>query len=409
MKVLFICPYNPFPPNSGNKTLTSNLLKALSKDVFIDILIIEDFKENSFYLKKSEINSLIPSLNNVYIFRKRNNKLSIFNKLIFSLKGIHPTLSNFENIHLRKWLLLNSKNYNIIHFDTILTVNYLKFIENKISFLVASDAYSMATQRTRKLTKGFLKKSRLILQEFFYKNIEVKIYPKFTKVITVSSVDSDYLKRISPKTNISHLPIPIGDDFKDIKIRHFDSVDNQPSKVKVLFVGSLSHPIISENIVSVINLIRKSFKYSNVLEIVILGKEPDPIIKKILDKNVIHIEYANDYKQFLDQDWIYVYAQKCASGLQTKLQQAMAMGLPVISRAVSLGGLYTSHNENILIAESDDDFKKNIDLLIKNPKLRKYIGKNARKSTLENFSSEVVKTMYLNTYKKLLTNYSRNY
>ena len=58
---------------------------------------------------------------------------------------------------------------------------------------------------------------------------------------------------------------------------------------------------------------------------VILGKDPHPIIKGILEKNITHVEYADDYKKFLDQDWIYIYAQKCASGLQTKLQQAMAM------------------------------------------------------------------------------------
>ena len=93
---------------------------------------------------------------------------------------------------------------------------------------------------------------------------------------------------------------------------------------------------------------------------------------------------------------------KCASGLQTKLQQAMAMGLPVISRQVSLGGLYPTHNENILIAKSDFDFENNIELLIKNPKLRTYIGRNARAHILGHFSSELVKKLYLNTYTKLL-------
>ena len=86
----------------------------------------------------------------------------------------------------------------------------------------------------------------------------------------------------------------------------------------------------------------------------------------------------------------------------------MAMGLPVITRQVSLGGLYPNHKKNILIAKSDSDFEKNVELLINNPELRIYIGKNARKSILDNFSSEIVKEMYLNTYTKLLTNDSNN-
>ena len=125
-------------------------------------------------------------------------------------------------------------------------------------------------------------------------------------------------------------------------------------------------------------------------------------IEDILEKNITHVEYVEDYKKFLDQDWIYIYAQKCASGLQTKLQQAMAMGLPVIARQVSLGGLFPTHNKNILVAKSDSDFEKNVELLIKNPELRIYIGRNARSYILDNFSSEIVKKMYLNTYTKLL-------
>ena len=283
-----------------------------------------------------------------------------------------------------------------------MTVNYLRFINTEISLLVASDAYSMATKRARRFTRGLYKNLRLILQEFCFKNIEVKLYPKFKKVITVSPIDEEYLKRISPKINIDNLPIPIGDDFKETSIKHFQSVNTQPEKVRILFVGSLSQPIISSNIVSVIKLLRKLFLFSNNLEMVILGKDPHPIIKDILEKNITHIEYVEDYKKFLDQDWIYVYAQKCATGLQTKLQQAMAMGLPVIARQVSLGGLFPTHNKNILVAKSDSDFEKNVELLIKNPELRIYIGKNARSNILCNFSSEIVKKMYLNTYKKLL-------
>lgn len=402
MKVLFICPYNPFPPNSGNKTLTYNLIKSLSNDINIDILIIEEYQEKSFSLKKADIESLIPLINNVHIFEKNKSKFPLFEKFFLVLQGKHPSLSNYENKNLRKWLLLNSKNYNIIHFDTILTVNYLRFINTEISLLVASDAYSMATKRARIFTRGLYKNLRLILQEFFYKNIEVKLYPKFKKVITVSPIDAEYLKRISPKIDIDHLPIPISDDFKEITITHFQSVNTQPEKVKILFVGSLSHPIISSNIVSVIKLLRKSFLFSNSLEMVILGKDPHPIIEDILEKNITHVEYVEDYKKFLDQDWIYIYAQKCASGLQTKLQQAMAMGLPVIARQVSLGGLFPTHNKNILVAKSDSDFEKNVELLIKNPELRIYIGRNARSYILDNFSSEIVKKMYLNTYTKLL-------
>ena len=401
MKILFLLPYNPYPPNNGNKTLTYNLLRSLSKEISIDIVIIEDFEVN-YSLKKSNIKFFLPNIENIFIFKKLKNNKLIFQKIKLFLMGLHPTLAKFENKKLQNWLLINHKNYDIIHFDTILTVNYIKFIENKSTFLVASDAYSMATNRARNLTRNIYRYLRLTIQKNFYINIEKKIYPTFSKVVAVSPIDAIYLKKLSPNINISSLPIPIGEDLLNMKLKHFELIKNSPNKVRILFVGTLSHPIISDNIVSIIVLLKNNLlKYVDV-EVVILGKEPNFNIKKILGVKVQHVEYVDDYEAFLDQDWIYVYAQKCASGLQTKLQKAMAIGLPIISRSVSLGGLEVIHKENILIAESDNEFVNNILILLRQPKLREFIGKNARKTILDQYSPDVVKEKYLITYKKLL-------
>ena len=54
----------------------------------------------------------------------------------------------------------------------------------------------------------------------------------------------------------------------------------------------------------------------------------------------------NDYFDYLDNDWIYIYPQKLATGLQTKLQQALASGLPVIAE-VSFGGLDLTYEKCI--------------------------------------------------------------
>ena len=99
------------------------------------------------------------------------------------------------------------------------------------------------------------------------------------------------------------MPIPIGDDFK-VTINHFEYVNTHPQKVALFFVGSFLSPIISSNIVSIVRLIRKSILFPDNLEIVIFVKDPHPIIKNILETNIEHVEYVDDYKKDFDQDWI---------------------------------------------------------------------------------------------------------
>ena len=100
MKILFLLPYNPYPPNNGNKTLTYNLLRSLSKEISIVIVIIEDFEVN-YSLKKSNIKFFLPNIENIFIFKKLKNNKLIFQKIKLFLMGLHPTLAKFENKKLQ--------------------------------------------------------------------------------------------------------------------------------------------------------------------------------------------------------------------------------------------------------------------------------------------------------------------
>ena len=86
MKILFLLPYNPYPPNNGNKTLTYNLLRSLSKEISIDIVIIEDFEVN-YSLKKSNIKFFLPNISIKILFLSNLKSLYIFSKLfVLSVK-----------------------------------------------------------------------------------------------------------------------------------------------------------------------------------------------------------------------------------------------------------------------------------------------------------------------------------
>ena len=404
MNILFILPYSPIPTNTGNKNLTFNLLKYIEKKALIDIIIIEEFnnKKNQTY---DQLKHNYPNVRDILIFERNKKFKLVLYKLFFLIQGLPPSLGNYYKISILKWLNLNSHKYDLIHFDMFLVTPYINSVKNKPSLLVSSDSYSLAANLALKNINNLKDKIFIYFYMILLQNLEKLFYKKFSKIVCVSNIDKDYLKEYLKIKNITSIGIPISNRLKEREIKHFEKIIQNKSETKLLITGNLNHPIISQNIASFIENILQIIliKYPN-LKTIILGKDPTSFLKNIIKNtaNVKHINFVNDYFDYLDNDWIYIYPQKCATGLQTKLQQALASGLPVIAYEISYGGLNLTYGKNAFKVHNEKDFLEYIDKLLSNPSLRINLGKNATKYINSNFSIEKIGAKYTKAYKELI-------
>ena len=81
------------------------------------------------------------------------------------------------------------------------------------------------------------------------------------------------------------------------------------------------------------------------------------------------------------------------SGL--KAIQYMAFGLPVVATNIGTTPRLINHLENGWLVKTDDEWIEALETLINDPNLRKQLGEAARKSVLENYSKNVIKSQYL--------------
>ena len=406
MKILFILPYSPIPTNTGNKNLTFNLLKFLVRNANVDILIIENLGNNKKEIYQN-IKNAFPHAKNIWTFDRNKNIKLYFYKLFFLIQGLSPSLGNFYRIKISDWLKVNSYKYDLIHFDMFHVSPYIKSIKNKPTLVVSSDAYSLAANLACQNTKNYLIKIWLNFYKFLLSNVENVYYKKFSKIVCVSNIDQKYLTNKLKLKKIITIGIPIAKSLKEKKIKHNKNILKNKTKTKLLITGNLNHPIISKNIASFLkNIFPKVLKKYPDLKTIILGKNPTNFLKNEIHKslNVKHVDFVQDYFDFLDNDWIYIYPQKCATGLQTKLQQALASGLPVIAHEVSFGGLNLTYKKNAFKVENEEDFFKYIDELMTDPILRVKLGNDASKHINKNYSIQKIGRKYLETYENILEN-----
>ena len=99
-----------------------------------------------------------------------------------------------------------------------------------------------------------------------------------------------------------------------------------------------------------------------------------------LENNIIFHGYVNDNqkKYLLKSSWIFVNPSSM-EGWGVTVIEANAVGTPAL--AFNVPGLKEAirHNETGYLAKDEKEMIRNIILLIKNEKLRKKLGENAKK------------------------------
>lgn len=101
-----------------------------------------------------------------------------------------------------------------------------------------------------------------------------------------------------------------------------------------------------------------------------------------------YVAWVDDYFAFLDQFDIVVYPQSAAAGLQTKVQQAMALGITVVAHPEILSALGVQPGRGALAAITGDEFREAVRTLRQEPERQGRMGLAAAAIMRRNYSAE---------------------
>lgn len=376
-KLVVVLSRFPYPLEKGDKLRSYYQIKELSKRFSIHLITLSDTSVDGKSIR--ELEKYCVSVTVYHLSR-----LSVLFNSFIALLGKHPIqVGYFYNyfIALKIKKQLQELCPDHILSQLIRTTEYTKNYHLCPKTLDYMDALSKGMERRIQNAPWYKK-------WFFrteYKRLlayERIMFDYFDKKTIISEQDKRYIFHPERKKIVC---VPNGID------QHFLEELSVEKKYNMAFVGNMNYP---PNIEAVLFIARQILPHFPEASLLVAGATPHPKIEKLAKQNPkIHIAgWVDDIRTaYLSAD-VFFAPMQTGTGMQNKLLEAMALGIPCITTSLANNAIGAVHNESILVCDSVENMRKELERLFENPTDRNNIGAAGKQFVKEHYSWE--KTTY---------------
>lgn len=379
-KILIVAGDNPYPPIHGGRVDIWNRIKVLKKIGFCIDLIVTVKNIDEVISNKMEIKQFV---NDIFIVKRENRVIDLFDNIPLQVKS-RECLANV--------ILKDFYDYVLLEGDYVASVLQNKTLNYKKVLLRSHNNECVYFYNLYKSTNNFIKKIYYFTEYLKFKNYEPDLLNKIQNVLFISYDEKVNYDKYLNGLNSVFLPATVNRIFKN------KTLNNQT----VIFIGSLFMDNNKEGILWYLknihpNLTVKFAEY----KLVIAGNSNCTSLEWLCDEcrrfdNITIYDTPKSLDDIYAKGSIFINPMLHGAGVKLKTIEAVVNGLPVVSTLIGNEGTGLQNYKDILIADSADDFKKHMVLLLSdNGEKKKNIVQNSQKFIRENYDVYNIMKNYL--------------
>lgn len=372
--LVFIASRFPYPLEKGDKLRAFHLLKGLSKTHQIHLIALsnEDIKE-SWY------NEVKPFTSEITIY-KLNPILQWF-RIIFCLFTNQPfQLAYFTSFTIKRSIKkqLRSLAPDHIFCQMIRPAEYVKNYHHCNKTIDYMDTLSVGMERRAQkapwVTRWIYKMEAQRLKEY-----EQRIFNYFEFQTMISQQDVHYIAHPDQR-KIQVIPNGIDTDF-------FYPSNRSEATHDLVFVGNLSY---APNIDAMQWFAEHVLTHEPNWRLLVAGANPSAAFVQSLKKypNISVEGWQPDIRTAYARGSVFIAPMQIGTGMQNKLLESMAMGIPCITTPLASEALDVIPGKDLLVARNEEEFLKHIRFLLNNQEEAKVIGGQGRITVTKIYSWE---------------------
>jgi GT2 family glycosyltransferase len=186
--------------------------------------------------------------------------------------------------------------------------------------------------------------------------------------IVVTDAEFNLLSPELPESNIHVLPLILNMPGTD---KSFDQ------RKDIVFFGGYQHsPNVDAVHFFVDEIMPLVRKYLPGVKFYVVGSKLPADIQALASKDIIITGFIEDLPLFLERMRISVVPLRYGAGIKGKIGTAMAVGLPVVATTIAAEGMYLTHGETAMVAETPEHFAGAIVKLYKDNVLWNEVSQN---------------------------------
>lgn len=383
MKILVFYPYIPYPVDRGTYQRTFHLLRALARDHEVDLLALSEKGENTEH--RAVFESFCKEVEFVSFEHTSWQKLfpdRLLNPLPSNV--VHWTLPHVAEALRQR---LERVRYDLVHACDLVLAQYFVHAHRDVALAVDRSRVDLQFQLMEHARMKFPFKTRLLRYENYAKLwlFERKIARRAGVEVVCGPDDETFLRRYVSRD----MPIQVLANGVDLDYFTATAAPEPRDAVPtVLFCGAMDYNPNIDALRWYFGEIHDRLRQLvPELRVLVVGKAPVAEVRAHGERAGVTVTGGvPDVRPYYRRSWLQIVPLQIGGGTRLKIVESMAIGTPVVSTTIGAQGLDLRHGEDILLADTPEDFAQQTARALKDVSVRDHIERVGMTTVQERLS-----------------------
>ena len=404
MKLLFLTPQLPYPPQQGTTIRNFNIIKHLAPRYEITLVSFGTSGE----LENAEPLRALCKRIEIAPYPTRTIAQRAWTTLTSSMPDMGLRLKS-DAMHTLVNQVLREEKFDVVQVEGIEMARYLPIsnFQFPISKLVFDDhnAEYVLQQTAYESDARIPKRWHAALYSFIQwkklERYECSVCQHANHIVACSDADANAIRALQA---VSRQPsavsvIPNGVDA-NVFVPSTDVCAKPLAELSMVYAGKMDfRPNIDAMTWFCADILPRIRVEIPLAHIVIVGQKPAPRIQLLKQQPGVEVTgWVSDTRPFVADAAVYVVPLRMGSGTRLKVLEAMAMGKAIVSTARGVEGIDLVAGHDALVADSPDEFARAVVALIRDSDRRRVLGQNARALAESKYDWRKIVPLFENIY-----------
>jgi sugar transferase (PEP-CTERM/EpsH1 system associated) len=403
MKLLFLTPQPPYPPNKGTAMRNYGLISGLGARHEIDLLTFAEANDLRS-ARSSPLAGLCRRIDALPAPRRSTAQ-----------RALTTLVSPWPDLALRLWSApfadrlaawLRECDYDVVQTEGIEMARYgllahrlapgarWMFDDHNAEWLLQRRTYE-AERQLRGWSAGAVYS---LIQTWKLKGFERRVCRAADRIMAVSQIDAAAIRQLDPTLRVG------------VAANGIDTTAYRPGAVTsmeygfpaLVFSGTMDfRPNVDAALWFATNVLPKIRSTLPETEFVIVGQRPHARLEPLRNRPGIRITGAvDDVRPFIAGAAVCVTPLLMGGGTRLKVLEALALGVPVVSTSMGVDGFEVEHGREVLIADDPVRFAAEVLRAIGDAGLRRTLTERGRQFVEERYDWSVIVPKMEEAYSK---------